>query len=93
MVPREIVGNAVLLGRVKGTFNLSPRCGFSHQKYTDKNHVDRLCKNMTDDDRALLVLHSSKQESLKAFIHIRTHWQEAEGSNSHGDKSLSEAIP
>ena len=51
---------------VKGTFNPSPRCGFFHQKYTDKNHVDRLCKNMTDDDRALLVLYSSKQESLKA---------------------------
>ena len=52
-VPRDIEGNPVLLGRVKGTFNPSPRCGFSHQKYTDKNHVDRLCKNMTDDDRAL----------------------------------------
>ena len=26
----------------------------------------RLCKNMTDDDRALLVLYSSKQEPLKA---------------------------
>ena len=51
---------------MKGTFNPSPRCGFSHQKYTDKNHVDQLCKNMTDDDRALLVLYSSKQESLKA---------------------------
>ena len=51
---------------MKGTFNPSPRCGFSHQKHTDKNHVDRLCKNMTDDDRALLVLYSSKQESLKA---------------------------
>ena len=51
---------------MKGTFKPSPRCGFSHQKHTDKNHVDRLCKNMTDDDRALLVLHSSKQESLKA---------------------------
>ena len=33
---------------------------------SDKNHVDRLCKNMTDDDRARLVLYSSKQESLKA---------------------------
>ena len=65
-VPRDIEGNPVLLGRVKGTFNPSPRCGFSHQKYTDKNHVDRLCKNMTDDDRALLVLYSSKQESSKA---------------------------
>ena len=64
-VPR-IEGNPVLLGRVKGTFNPSPRRGFSHQKYTDENHVDRLCKNMTDDDRALLVLYSSKQESLKA---------------------------
>ena len=51
---------------MKGTCNPSPRCGFSHQKYTDQNHVDRLCKNMTDDDRALLVLYSSKQESLKA---------------------------
>ena len=36
------------------------------QKYTDQNHVDQLCKNMTDDDRALLDLYSSKQESLKA---------------------------
>ena len=50
----------------KQTFKPSNRCGFSHQKYTDKDHVDRLCKNMTDDDRALLVLYSSKQESLKA---------------------------
>ena len=33
------------------------------QRYTDRNHVDQLCKNMTD---ALLVLYSSKQESLKA---------------------------
>ena len=49
-----------------GTFKPSYRCGFSHQKYTDKNHVDELCKNMTDDDRALLVLYSSKQESLEA---------------------------
>ena len=65
-VPRDLEGNPVLLGRVKGTFKPSPRCGFSHQKYTDKKHVDRLCKNMTDDDRALLVLYSSKQESLKA---------------------------
>ena len=65
-VPRDIEGNPVLLGRVKGTFRPSPRCGFSHQKYTDHNHVDQLCKNMTDDDRALLVLYSSKQESLKA---------------------------
>ena len=69
-VPRDsqpyIEGNPVLLGRVKGTFKPSYRCGFSHQKYTDKNHVDRLCKNMTDDDRALLVLYSSKQESFKA---------------------------
>ena len=65
-VPRDIEGNPVLLGRVKGTFSPSPRCGFSHQKYTDQNHVDQLCKNMTDDDRALLVLCSSKQESLKA---------------------------
>ena len=63
---RDIEGNPVLLGRVKGTFIPSPRCGFSHQKYTDQNHVDQLCKNMTDDDRALLVLYSSKQESLKA---------------------------
>ena len=54
------------LGRVKETFSPSPRCGFSHQKYTDQNYVDQLCKNMTDDDRALLVLYSSKQESLKA---------------------------
>ena len=61
-VPRNIEGNPVLLGPVKRTFNPSPRCGFSHQKYTDKNHVDQLCKNMTDDDRALLVLYSSKQE-------------------------------
>ena len=65
-VPRDIEGNPVLLGRVKGTFIPSPRCGFSHQKHTDQNHVDQLCKNMTDDDRALLVLYSSKQESLKA---------------------------
>ena len=65
-VPRDIEGNPVLLGRVKGTFSPSPRCGFSHQKSTDHNHVDQLCKNMTDDDRALLVLYSSKQESLKA---------------------------
>ena len=65
-VPRDIEGNPVHLGRVKGTFNPSPRCGFSHQKHTDKNHADQLCKNMTDDDRALLVLYSSKQESLKA---------------------------
>ena len=66
-VPRNIEGNPVLLGRVKGTSNpSSPGCGFSHQKYTDQNHVDQLCKNMTDDDRALLVLYSSKQESLKA---------------------------
>ena len=55
-----------LPGRVKETFKPFYRCGFSHQKCTDKNHVDRLCKNMTDDDQALLVLHSSKQESLKA---------------------------
>ena len=55
-----------LLGQVKGTFKPSNRCGFSHQKYTNKDQVDRLCKNMTDDDRALLVLYSSKQESLKA---------------------------
>ena len=61
-----VKGNPVLLGRVKGTFKPSSRCGFSHQKCTDKDHVDRLCKNMTDDDRALLVLYSSKQESLKA---------------------------
>ena len=88
-VPRDIEGNPVLLGRVKGTFSPSPRCGFSHQKYTDQNHVDQLCKNMTGDDRVLLVLCSSKQESL----HIRTHWQEAEGSYSHGNQSLSEAIP
>ena len=60
-VPRDIEGNPV-----KGTFIRSPRCGFSHQKYTDQNHVDQLCKNMTDDDRALLALCSSKQESLKA---------------------------
>ena len=65
-VPRDIEGNPVFLGHVKGTFIPSPRCGFSHQKYTDQNHVDQLCKNMTDDDRALLVLYSSKQESLKA---------------------------
>ena len=52
-VPRDIEGNPVLLGCVKGTFNPSPRCGFSHQKNTDKKHVDQLCKNMTDDDRAL----------------------------------------
>ena len=63
-VPRDIEGHPVLLRRVKA--QPSPRCGFSHQKYTDKNHVDQLCKNMTDDDRALLVLYSSKQESLKA---------------------------
>ena len=65
-VPRDIEGKPVLLGQVKGTFKPSNRCGFSPQKYTDKDHVDRLCKNMTDDDRALLVLYSSKQESLKA---------------------------
>ena len=65
-VPRDIEGNPVLLGRVKGTFIPSPRRGFSHQKYTDQNHVDQLCKNMTDDDRALFVLYSSKQEFLKA---------------------------
>ena len=65
-VPRDIEGNPVLLGRVKGTFNPSPRCGFSHQKYTDQSHVDQSCKNMTDDDRALLALYSSKQEPLKA---------------------------
>ena len=64
-VVRDIEGNP-LLGRVKGTFNPSHRCGFSHQKHTDQNHVDQLCKNMTDDDRALVVLYSSKQESLKA---------------------------
>ena len=64
-VPRDIEGNPAFLGRVKGTFKPSNRCGFSHQKYTNKDH-DRLCKNMTDDDRALLVLYSSKQESLKA---------------------------
>ena len=63
---RDIEGNPVLLGRVKGSFKPSYRCGLSHQKYTDKNNVDQLCKNMTDDDRALLVLYSSKQESLKA---------------------------
>ena len=62
----NIEGNPVLLGQVKGTFKPSNRCGFSRQKYTDRDHVDRLCKNMTDDDRALFVLHSSKQESLKA---------------------------
>ena len=56
----------VLLGRVKGTFKPSYRCGFSQQKCTHKNHVDQLRKNMTDDDRALLVLYSSRQESLKA---------------------------
>ena len=65
-VPRDIEGNPVFLGCVKGTFNPSPRCGFSHQKHTDQNHVGQLCKNMTDDDRALLVLYSSKQESLQA---------------------------
>ena len=65
-VPRDIEGNPVVLGRVKGTFKPSPRCGFSHQRYTDQNRVGQLCKNMTDDDRALLVLYSSKQESLKA---------------------------
>ena len=65
-VPRDIEGNPVFLGHVKGTFIPSSRCGFSHQKYTDQNHVDQLCKNKTDDDRALLVLYSSKQESLKA---------------------------
>ena len=59
-VPRDIEGNPVLLGRVKGIFKPSYTCGFSYQK-----HVDELCKNMTDDDRARLVLHSSKQESLK----------------------------
>ena len=47
----------------KKTFKPSPQCGFSHQTYTDKNHVD----HMTDDDRALLVLYSSKQEPLKVF--------------------------
>ena len=77
-VPRDIEGNPVLLGRVKGTCNPSPRCGFSHQKCTDKNHVDRLCKNMTDDDRALLVLYSSKQESLKASSTFRAHWPATE---------------
>ena len=61
-VPRDIEGNPVFLG----TFIPSPRCGFSHQKYTDQNHVDQLCKNMTDYDRSLLVWYSSKQESLKA---------------------------
>ena len=65
-VPRDIEGNPVFLGRVKGTFKPSHECGFSHQQYKDKNHVDQLCKNMTDDDRALLVLYSSRQESLKA---------------------------
>ena len=65
-VRRGIEGNPVFLGQVRGTFKPSNRCGFSHQKYTDKDHADRLCKNMTDDDRALLVLYSSKQESLKA---------------------------
>ena len=49
-VLRDIAGNPVLLGQVKRTFRPSNRCGFSHQKYTDKDHVDRLCKNMTDDD-------------------------------------------
>ena len=67
-VPRDIQGNPVLLGRVKGTFNPSYRCGFSHQKCTDKNHADRLCKNMTDDDRALLVLYSLKASSTPALI-------------------------
>ena len=62
----DIEGNPVLLGHVKGTFIPSSRCGFSHQKCTDQNHVDQLCKNMTGDDRALLVLYSSKQEPLKA---------------------------
>ena len=62
-VLRDIEGNPVLLGQVKGTFKPSNR--LFHQKYTAKDHVDRLCKNMTDDDRALLVLRSSK-ESLKA---------------------------
>ena len=69
-----------LLGRVKGTVSPSPQCGFSHQKYTDQNHVDQLCKNMTDDDRALLVLYSSKQESLKASSTsalIGKKWKEA----------------
>ena len=28
--------------------------------------LERLCKNMTDDDVHFLVLYSSKQESLKA---------------------------
>ena len=63
---KHIEGNPFLLGQVKGTFKPSNRCGISHQKYIDKDHVDRLCKNMTDDDRALLVLYSSKQESLNA---------------------------
>ena len=93
-VPRDIEGNPVFLGHVKGTFIPPPRCGFSHEKHTDQNHVDQLCKNMTDDDRALLVLYSSKQESLKASsTSTHTHWQEAERSYSHGNKSLSEAIP
>ena len=65
-VPRDTEGNPVLLGKVKGALKSTSHCGFSHQRYTDKNHVDRLCKNMTDDDRALLVLYSPKQESLKA---------------------------
>ena len=43
-VPRD-------LGLVKGTFNPSPRCGFSHQKHTDQNHVDQLCKNKEHDRR------------------------------------------
>ena len=65
-VPRDIEGNPVLVGSVQGTPKPPNRCGFSRKKHTDKNHVDRLCKNMTDDDRALLVMYSSKQESLKA---------------------------
>ena len=39
--------------------------------------MDQLCKNMTDDDRALLVLYSSKQESLKASALIGKKRKEA----------------
>ena len=85
----------ILKATLSSLDNPSPRCGFSHQKYTDKNHVDRLCKNMTDDDRALLVLYSSKQESLKAsstFVLIGKKRKEATAAETRAyQKQFQEA--
>ena len=61
----------VLLAHVKGTLNQPSKRGFCHQNYTDKGHVARLLKNMTDDGRAVLVFQA---RIFEGFIHIRAHW-------------------